>query len=153
MAGLTTDPLQDRLDVVDVLYRYASALDRRDWSLLRTCFVDDVVGRYSARGEVRGYGALEAMCRRALEPLDASQHLIGNPVVSVDGDVATASCYLQAQHVRLGEPGGETYTIGGSYHDELRRTPSGWRITTRRLEYTWATGNPLVLEINRPDRG
>jgi hypothetical protein len=36
----------DRDEIFDVAVRYATALDTRNWDLLRTCFLPDVVGRY-----------------------------------------------------------------------------------------------------------
>jgi len=82
---------------------------------------------------------------RTLEPLDASQHLLGNTVVDVDGDDATSICYFQAQHVRAGTPGGDTYFIAGSYADRLVRTPQGWRIAERVQAYLWRDGNRAVV--------
>ena len=38
--------LLDREAIVAVCVRYATALDSRDWPLLRTCFQPDVVGEY-----------------------------------------------------------------------------------------------------------
>ena len=112
--------LLDRAEIIDVCVRYATALDSRQWDLLATC-------------------------RAALEPLDASQHLLGNHVVTVDGDEARSQCYLQAQHVRSGTPGGDNYIIAGTYTDELRRGTDGWKIARRRLTVTWTSGNPTVL--------
>lgn len=137
--------LLDREAVVDVCVRYATALDRRDWTLLRACFVPDVVGDYAGFGTLRGYEEIERVCRGALEPLDASQHLLGNFVVVVHDDEAEATCYLQAQHVRLATPGGDNYLVGGRYTDRHVRAADGWRITNRRLDVTWTDGNPAVV--------
>jgi 3-phenylpropionate/cinnamic acid dioxygenase small subunit len=130
----------DRLAVQDVLFRYATALDTKDWALLRTCFTPDVVGVYDAHGEQQGYERIEAMCRRALEPLAATQHLIGNVEVAVSGDTATSTCYLQAMHVRE-RPGGDNFIVAGQYRDELVRTPDGWRIVRRALRRIWTQGD------------
>ena len=135
----------DREAVVDVCVRYATALDRRDWSLLRSCFLADATGDYAGIGALSGYDQLERVCRRALEPLAASQHLLSNFAVVVDGNQATATCYLHAQHVRPGTPGGDTYVVAGTYTDRLVRTTDGWRIAHRRLDVTWTQGNPTVL--------
>ena len=54
-------------------------------------------------------------------------------------------CYYQAQHVRLGLPGGEKFLGGGRYDDRLRRTPDGWRFTHRRITSVWSEGNPAVI--------
>jgi SnoaL-like domain len=35
-----------RLDIADVLVRYASGIDRCDWALFRSCFTDDCDADY-----------------------------------------------------------------------------------------------------------
>ena len=77
--------------------------------------------------------------------LDATQHLVANHQVRVDGDTATHRCHLQSQHVKRGTPGGDNYLIGGIYDDRLARTPDGWRITYRTLIEVWTDGNPAVI--------
>jgi 3-phenylpropionate/cinnamic acid dioxygenase small subunit len=139
--------LIDRQAVIDVCVRYATALDRRDWALLRTCFTSEAEGDYGNGRLVRGYDAIEQLCRAALEPLVVTQHLLGNFTVEVIGDEASSSCYLQAQHVRPGTPGGDNYVVAGTYIDRLVRTPDGWQIARRRLEVTWTAGNPAVLRF------
>jgi ketosteroid isomerase-like protein len=138
--------LIDERDITATLHRYASALDLRDWELLATCFTEDAVGDYGTGPQpLQGIEAITALCQGVLESLDHSQHLIGNVEVAVDGDAATASSYLQAQHVRAGAPGGENFIIAGRYVDELARTDEGWRISRRRLERWWDEGNPAVV--------
>jgi ketosteroid isomerase-like protein len=134
-------------DIAEVLHRYGYALDGRDWPLLRTCFTDDVVGRYGG-DPLLGYEAVERLCRSTLEPLSVSQHLIANVTVTVAGDEADASCYLHAQHVRPGTEGGDQFIYAGRYLDHLVRTADGWRIADRRLQPMWTSGNPAV--IGRP---
>ena len=78
----------------------------------------------------------------ALTPLSATQHLISNVVVRLDGDRAESSCYLQAQHVKTGTAGGDNFIIAGRYDDQLVRTPDGWRIRERRLQAMWTAAIP-----------
>jgi ketosteroid isomerase-like protein len=136
--------LQDKQEIADVLHRYGYALDGRDWDGLRSCFLPDVVGYYGG-DPLRGYQAIEDLCRITLEPLSVSQHLIGNVTVTVAGDTASATCYLHAQHVLPGTPGGEQFIFAGRYLDRLVRTPDGWRIAERTLEAMWTSGNPQVI--------
>src|SRR5919205_11961 len=107
----------DRDEIFDLAVRYATALDNRDWELLRTCFLPDAVGIYEGIGEVSSYEEIEQICRRALEPLDASQHILSNFVVDIQGDEADFTCYLQAQHVKNDAPGGPNFIIAGTYRD------------------------------------
>jgi 3-phenylpropionate/cinnamic acid dioxygenase small subunit len=135
----------DRDAVTSVCVRYATALDTRDWELLRSCFTPDAKGDYGGIGALDGYEDFERVCRRALEPLAASQHLLGNFAVRVAGDEASATCYFQAQHVKPGTAGGDTYIVAGTYSDRHVRTADGWRIAHRTLTVTWTDGNPAVL--------
>ncbi len=89
--------------------------------------------------------AIVGRARAALEPLDASQHLLGSILVTVEGDDARATSYFHAQHVRAGAPGGDLYVIAGTYRDRLRRGAEGWEILERVQEYSWRSGNPEVI--------
>lgn len=144
---MSVDALQrllDQKDVADLCVRYTSALDTKDWQLLESCFTSNPVFVHPG-GRLEGFAAILDRTSAALEPLDATQHLLGNVVVTVDGDAATATSYFQAQHVRTGTPGGDTYLIAGSYADSLVRTPGGWRIAERVQAYMWRDGNRAVV--------
>jgi 3-phenylpropionate/cinnamic acid dioxygenase small subunit len=142
----TLEHLCDRMEIIDLLHRYAISLDSRDWQRLATCFTVDAVALYGpVLGRQDGFAAIEKLCRTALEPLDSSQHLIGSHALEIDGDRARARCYLHAQHTKAGTAGGDNFTIGGTYVDELVRTDAGWRIRQRELIILWQEGNPRVL--------
>jgi 3-phenylpropionate/cinnamic acid dioxygenase small subunit len=138
--------LADRAEIIDVVIAYATALDTRNWAALGALFTDDACWEYSASGErLRGPGAIVARISASLARFDATHHLNGNHVAAVHGDKAEHTCYYQAQHVRLGLPGGEKFLGGGRYDDRLRRTPDGWRLTRRTIISVWSEGNPAVI--------
>jgi len=138
--------LLDERTIVEVTHRYCAALDGRDWVALDRCFTPDAVAVYGGvAGEHHGLEAIKAVCRASLEPLDASQHLVGNHLVDLVGDTATSRCYVRAQHCRRGLPGGDNFMVAGTYEDDWRRMAEGWRITRRVLAVTWTDGNPMVL--------
>ena len=144
-----TDALQgllDRAEISDLLARYSTALDAREWGLLHDVFVPDAECDYGSLGHPRSAEEIIALVRGTLDGLDATQHLVGNVVVAVDGDAATAETYLIAQHIRRGAPGGEDYLIGARYSDRLARTPAGWRIAHRTIHRMWWTGNREVIQ-------
>jgi hypothetical protein len=107
-------------------------------------FVADAVYVHP-RGRLEGVGEIIERTRKALQLLDASQHLIGSITVTVDCDVASSLAYFQAQHVRQDTPGGGLYAIAGTYDDRWVRTPDGWRIESRTQTYTWRSGNRDVV--------
>lgn len=136
--------LLDRQEIFDPCVRYTRALDAKDWELLRNCFIAEAVFVHPG-GRLTGWDAILARTSAALDPLDVTQHLLGNVTCEVDGDVANTLCYFHAQHVRHGTPGGDTYIIAGSYADRTHRTPGGWRIAERVQTYFWREGNRGVV--------
>ena len=85
--------------------------------------------------------------------LEATQHLMSNPMVDLDGDRARCRMYVQAVHV-LPNPGGDAeFTIGGYYDDRLVRTADerrgGWRIEAVKLTVWWRRGNPDIMRLAR----
>jgi ketosteroid isomerase-like protein len=139
----TIEQLSDKLEITETLYRYATALDTRDRELLRDVFLEDAVFLIGAGvGEYRGVEAIGSVVSEFLGGLEASQHIITNPVIELDGDRATSTCYLHAQHYMPDQrTGGNTLEIGGTYRDTLVRTADGWRIQQRELQVTWTEGN------------
>ena len=140
--------LLDRAEISDLLARYSTALDSRDWPLLGTVFAPDAVCDYGTLGNPSGLDEITALIRGTIGDLDATQHLVGNVVVDVRGDEATADCYLISQHIRRDTPGGDHYFLGGRYSDRLVRTADGWRIAHRTLHRMWTSGNREV--VRRP---
>jgi membrane-bound lytic murein transglycosylase B len=142
----TPEQLADRQDVLDAVVSYALALDSHDWDRLRQILLPEAVAEYGmALGAREGRDAIVATCTAALTPLSGSQHLMGNHLVTLDGDRAEAVCYFQATHVKAGCPGGDNYIIAGRYDDRLVRTPAGWRIAHKTLTVVWTDGNAAVV--------
>lgn len=132
----------DRAAIIDVTIRYAWALDTRSWDDLDDVFLPDATAFMTE--DLVGREAIKARVRRALEPLDASQHIIADHQVVVAGDRASCRCYLQAQHVREAAGRSPNFIVAGRYEDQLVRTPGGWRIAHRNLVIMWTDGNPSV---------
>ena len=135
--------IQDRQEIIDLTISYAWLLDHGPRERLDTVFTEDAVCDYMTV-IVEGLPAIIEKVTNALGPLDASQHIISNQQVTIDGDTATCRCYLHAQHTLRGTEGGDNFIIAGRYDDKLVRTPAGWRITFRKLTRDWTVGNPGV---------
>ena len=141
-AATTARLLADRAAIVDLTHRYCWALDTKDYDALDTVFAPEANG--DLLEDVRGRDAIKARIKRALDPLEQTQHLVSNHMVRVEGDRAWCRCYLQSQHVRTAADGGPNFIIAGRYEDELRRTSEGWRVVFRRLTVMWTDGSPRV---------
>jgi hypothetical protein len=137
---LTADPamraLQDRVDITDVLYRYASTIDRFDYSGLRRTLADDLWAQYGNAEPVVGGDAVAAWIREATKNVVWQHHLLSVYHVDVEGDHAAALVY-HTSHQVFEEAPGTAMLLVGRYHNELRREGDGWRITRLVLEILW----------------
>lgn len=124
-----TAELRDRLEIADVLLRYASCIDEKDWDRLAGCFVPDVTAVLAGGPELVGFEAVEEAIRTALSAYDRTHHLIANAEVDLGGDRARLRANLTATHVT----GSDKFVVGGVYHEELVRTTEGWRISRHEL--------------------
>ena len=134
--------IADRLAIQDLLVRYATALDNRDWVLLGSVFTPEAQVQYPGSPHLDGFVAARDFCDRALSRFRVTQHLLGNYDIRVNGDTAAATCSLQAIHVHPDEAGGGIYTLWGTYTDRLARTSEGWRITERTLTSSHTAASP-----------
>jgi hypothetical protein len=138
----------DEREIVKLTVRYCWALDMRQFEELREVFVEEATADYGPEiGQLNSVDAIADICQRALGPLDASQHIVANHDVVLDGDTARCRCYFQAQHVRHAAEGGPNLIIAGIYSDQLVRTSDGWRIRHRTLTPVWSDGNPAVMSL------
>jgi hypothetical protein len=128
--------LQDRSDITDVLYRYASTIDRFDLDGLRAVLADDVWAQYGNADPVTGGGALTSWIAEAIAPVVWQHHLLSVYHVDVDGDHATALVYHTSHQVFEDAPETARLLVG-RYHLELRREPGGWCISRLVLELLW----------------
>jgi len=137
-----TTTLEDRLAITDLMTRYATAIDSRNWALLESCFTPDAEVHYPGAAPLHGPTAVARFCEEALRPYRATQHLLGNYTVEVSGDVAATSVSLQATHVTPRSEGGGIFVLGGTYRDRVVRSDGQWRIAERTLTTTWTERRP-----------
>jgi hypothetical protein len=138
--------LADRLEVDDLLTRYATAIDTRTWDLLDTVFTPDARLDYrGAGGEAGSYPDVKAWLASVLPVFDATQHLVINRDVELDGDSGRGrSSFLNPNRMTIdGQPW--HFVCGGVYHDRFARTPDGWRIVQRVEETLWWDNPPPGL--------
>ena len=141
---MQSDQLVDKQKIIDLTIAYTWIIDRGPREKLREIFTDNAVFII----DVKNYSGVDAIINkieRTLGGLSASQHLISNHQVLIDGDNATCSCYIHAQHTLRGIEDGDNYIMAGRYIDKLIRVDTNWRITERQLILDWTEGNPKVL--------
>jgi hypothetical protein len=142
------DRVQDRLDIMEVMSRYGWATDTKDFELLDRVFAPDAVATYEGFSEpTKGLDAIREFGRRALEPLDGTQHLFTNFAIEFESeDEARLRVCHQAQHINHRALDGPLYTVAGTYHIRVRRMSGTWLITELNYSTVWTSGNPAVLD-------
>jgi ketosteroid isomerase-like protein len=140
-----SDSASDVSEITQLLYRYARAIDGRDWKALERVFTPDARIHYAVeRGAELGFSELGPWLAGAMQIFKVTQHVITNPLVEISGDTARCTSYLTGTHLQVRTDGREVRVTEGSvYRDELVRTREGWRICARRLERIWLEGTYL----------
>jgi len=140
----------DKEQIAEVLIRYATGIDSKDWPLFRSCWTDEIDVDYQQLGCFTSADALTDVMRQLHENMGPTYHRMSNFVITVDGDRATVRSYVQA--VLMLQPDDSTNWVDalGHYDDVFVRTPGGWRITERvsRTART-LTGGDLPAEATR----
>jgi ketosteroid isomerase-like protein len=129
-----------RLEDQDAIWRlfmtYKEHLDQRDFKAYASLFTDDAewIGNL---GKCIGPKQIESMLEQTLEVFasdrERAHHLVMDPVIDVDGDSATAKSNWA--FITRSETDAPVFLMLGTYYDELRRTPHGWRFS-RRVAYS-----------------
>jgi hypothetical protein len=128
-----------------VVARWAQALDGRDWATAESCIAERVYMDYSAlngseagertRAELVG-GWLNGVGRVA-----SSQHLIGMPDVTPDGNGVRLVATAQVSMSNSAEPGGVRWSVGCRYVFSIVVEDGEWRIAGITLTVLWQEGD------------
>ncbi|MEE1784160.1 nuclear transport factor 2 family protein [Streptomyces sp. SP17BM10] len=146
-----TDALRDRNEIIELCARMGWHLDHCEWDELADLFTDEISLDYTSLngGEPVTLPREDVIAkwRGNREGLTATQHLIANQLVDVDGDGATATAMFQATHLLPNRFGAPTWTLGGEYRYRLTRTAGGWRISALAMAIIWADGNRNIRDL------
>lgn len=149
LSNLSFQDVIDRAEISDVVIKYATALDRHDWGLMRSILSDPVAIDYSSFDPDLDLEmpAAEWIDRiRGLEGFDATQHISANHVHILNGDEATCVSYMQAAHFLNRPDGQHACVLYGYYTNRLIRTDAGWKIRKCALMITASHGESRIFE-------
>ncbi|MCR8898606.1 nuclear transport factor 2 family protein [Gordonia sp. GONU] len=159
----TLQLVYDRQQIIEVLHRYARAIDRCDAELLKTVYHQDAT---DAHGTFDGnaHEFADFMVPRIKAQTTYSVHHVTNELVTIDGDRAYSESLLFGYH-RI--PGGwdsvskffdeeyaekaraegtlngeHEYVTGGRYLDKLTKRDGIWRIWRRQITVEWNQCRP-----------
>ena len=131
--------MNDVTAISELLVRYATAVDTRDWELFRRCFTADALTDYGEVGKWNDSEEIAGFMEQVHVGFGPTNHMLSNISVRVDGDEATSTAYVHAVLTFADDPG--WIDCVGGYEDRLVRTPDGWRISNRVFRTTRMTSS------------
>jgi hypothetical protein len=143
--------LADRIEIQDLLTRYATAIDTGEWDLLDEVFTPDATLDYTTSGGIKGgFEDIKRWLAEVLPMFTVRQHLVTNHHITVDGDRATSESYLFNPMVLPVKDSERVVMVGAGYRDQLIRTPNGWRIADRLELHGWSHNWPGAKDGSEP---
>ncbi len=146
---LSLEQISDRLEIQDLCWRYAQAVDTKNFDDFREVFTADAFIDYTCFGGISGdLETVIAWLKEVFAPEihPNHQHLTANLQISVAGDEARGRimCFnpQEAGPALTGRAGTQVYFCGLWYIDEYRRTREGWRISRRVEEKSFTFNHP-----------
>jgi 3-phenylpropionate/cinnamic acid dioxygenase small subunit len=131
----------DKLEITELLYRYARGVDTKDWEALRSVFASDAILDYtSVDGPAASRDEVVAWLEQSLMPVPMTQHFITNVEIELDGDRATVRAMFYNPMQLPGMTG--LTSCGGNYHHDVVRTPDGWKSVRLVEESLWFDNPP-----------
>ena len=124
---------KDRLDIIDVINKYAHAVDEKDYVLFKTLFIEDVETKFVFDpsffgGETIIIKGIDDYMEYIIESgslFRSSQHLIGNSLITSKGDTVKVKSNLNSR---------------GYYKDDINRSVSLWgyyETYLKKMEGNW----------------
>jgi hypothetical protein len=150
--------LTDREAAIDAIIRFVCALDEGDPELSASALTEDAVMDLSAfqksglsYSAIHGRTAIvDALMSKVGKPLDTT-HCATNVRCTVDGDRASLTCCVLAQHWRGGQgpsPEFQEYFLqGNQYKATLVREEDLWKVDNLTIAPSWSQGNPDVMKV------
>jgi hypothetical protein len=131
-----TSAVEDKLAIHELIARYPLVVDGGDWDGLDVLFTADATVDFTAfGGPVDQLPGIKRFLADSLGMFGRTQHMMGLPVITLDGDRATSRTSCNNPMVLPNADGSTAvWLIGLWYDDEFVRTPDGWRFSSRKQE-------------------
>ena len=148
-----TEP-RDRDELVELMGRYASMADTKDWAELpRSVLCDEFDTDFSSLGTPAATVGRDAWCRASEQVFTrwtATHHSITNHRIDVEGDRATIRAHVRAEHwapAAVAAGGPDCWLVVGFYDDVAVRTAEGWRLSSVTLTMTHQENAALLAAV------
>ncbi|CAM3779778.1 nuclear transport factor 2 family protein [Rahnella bruchi] len=142
---------ENKLAIIESLYRYAAGIDQKDPELISAIFTSDAVSDFRPAAAKAGFEypvleGKETIVSALMHSLQSvfTTHSVSNPCVTFDGDKARIDALVEAQHVPKSDAS-RHYLMKNRYDVELVRLDTKWLIKRITVDNVWRSGDPGVL--------
>lgn len=136
--------MADREDIIQQINLYGLAMDTRRWDLFDRIFAEAVDADYGPTSHWHDRASFKRDFGSFHQLFDATQHVMTNHLVTVEGVRAKSHTYGLWRLIRHAAGDPPVWDGTGYYDDSWERTAEGWRITHRVCRVIFWTGNPRV---------
>ena len=135
---MDVDELIAEAEITDVVKRLARGTDRLDEALMASCYHPD---GFDDHNSFRGSGTEFArwVCE-VLPHFVATHHVVADPYIRIDDDVAAVDTYCTAHHVGADSD----MILGLRYVDRFERRDGRWLIAKRVCAFDWTYTVPIT---------
>jgi hypothetical protein len=131
---------RDVVELNQLAYRYAAAVDGCDVALFQSVFTPDARLRSyhpdsdEPFADVTGHEELAIIPDTMRGMYRATAHMMTNHIVEVDGDVGSGTVLCTARHLE----GTTSINVVIRYVDRYSRHLGAWRIADRQIRFLWS---------------
>jgi ketosteroid isomerase-like protein len=131
---------RDVVELNQLAYRYAAAVDACDVALLQSVFTPDArlhsyhPGAEHPFADLVGHQQIAAIPNAMRGQWVVTMHVMTNHLVEVDGDSGTGQVLCVARH----HEGESTMNVYIRYVDRYARQGGAWRIADRQIRFLWS---------------
>lgn len=137
----------DESALVALSLEYADAVRARDAERWAATWTDDARWVLGDGRDVVGRDAIVAMWSTSLAKYSVVVQQYHAATFDIDGDTASGRCEFSELNIKAD---GGRHVLAGHYSDTYRRTPDGWRFTSRQLTRYYAGPPDLTGDFIEP---
>ncbi len=144
---------EDKLAVVEALYRFAAGIDLRDYGLLESSLTENAISDFRLAAAkagleypvLHGRDVIVKALSGSLKSL-ITTHSISNPRVTINGDKALLEALVEAQHVPENDST-RHYLMKNRYTVDLQKIDGTWFIQRTIVDNFWRSGDASVMAV------
>jgi hypothetical protein len=126
----------DRQEIVDLLLRYASTIDAKDYTTLRSLFTEDIHAKYGEE-VVDGADNLLAWIDGMTKTATWQHHFLSVYHVDFVSDTEATTLTYHTSHQTTSDAPNKCRKIVARYYDTVRKVDGRWLIADKYMQVGW----------------